>query len=65
MGKIIVSRCDSCGATHTHVVLNFKANGQSHSLCRGCDPGGFEVQARQDIDAWLRGDPDADSRIGL
>jgi len=23
--------------------------------CKACDPGNFEAQARQDIDAWLAG----------
>jgi hypothetical protein len=64
MSKIITSRCDCCGANRVPVNISFRS-GASQNLCRVCDPEGFETQARADIEAWLRGDLDADSRLGL
>lgn len=66
MGKIITSRCDLCGNNRTPVNMSHTlttAKG-TQSLCRICDPQGFEEAARLDIEAWLRGDPEADARLG-
>lgn len=60
MSKILVSNCDGCG--DTRVPVNFS---RGEKMCKICDPEGFEVQARIDIDAWLRGDPEGDRALGL
>ncbi len=67
MSKIVTSRCDSCGAGRVPVNINHRPSAPSGvlALCRICDPVGFEAQAREDIEAWLRGDEGAESRLGL
>ncbi len=63
MSVIVVSDCNSCGDSRIPVLRTW-LDGRSQNHCKVCDPEGFETQARADIDAWLRGDPSADQRLG-
>lgn len=63
MSIILVSDCGSCGDSRVPVLRTW-LGGQPQNDCKVCDPDGFETQARMDIEAWLRGDPTADQRLG-
>ena len=60
MSKILISNCDGCGDSRIPVHMS-----SGDRFCKVCDPEGFESQARIDIDAWLRGDPEGDRAVGL
>lgn len=65
-GSMILSQCDNCDIYEENdgLVATRPGDRNQERFCRNCDPELFEEQAQRDKDAWLRGDREADIRLG-
>jgi len=65
-GSMILSQCDNCDvySENDGLVATRQGDRNQTRLCRDCGPELFAEQAERDKAAWLRGDREADVRMG-